>query len=97
MARALGLAAMIKAFTPENLRWLCRDCHRRKTRQDRLLAKFLAACSLEWYGTRRLLRQNRSWALSFSAALQPRSGACGAETHLWAQAFSLSLKAQSSG
>ena len=65
MARALGPAAMLRAFTPENLCWLCRDCHRRKTRQDRLLAKFLTACSLEWYGARRLLRQNRSWALSF--------------------------------
>ena len=65
VARALGPAAMLRAFTPDNLRWLCRGCHRRKTRQDRLLAKFLTACSLEWYGARRLLRQNRSWALSF--------------------------------
>ena len=31
VARALGPAAMLRAFTPENLRWLCRSCHRRKT------------------------------------------------------------------
>ena len=65
VARALGPAAMLRAFTPDNLRWLCRSCHRRKTRQDRRLAKFLAACSLDWYAALRLLRQNRRWALSF--------------------------------
>ena len=56
---------MLRAFTLDNLRWLCRSCHRRKTRQDRRLAKFLAACSLDWYSARQLLRQNRSWAMSF--------------------------------
>ena len=65
VARALGPAAMLRAFTLDNLRWLCRSCHRRKTRQDRRLAKFLAACSLDWYGANRLLSQNRRWALSF--------------------------------
>ena len=65
VARALGPAAMLRAFTPGNLRWLCRICHRRKTRQDRLLAKFLTACSLDWYSAKRLLRHNRRWALSF--------------------------------
>ena len=65
VARALGPAAMLRAFTPDNLRWLCRDCHRRKTGQDRRLAKFLSACSLDWYGARQLLKQNRRWALSF--------------------------------
>ena len=48
-ARALGPAAMLRAFTPDNLRWLCRSCHRRKTGQDRRLIKFLVACSLNWY------------------------------------------------
>ena len=70
VARALGPAAMLRAFTPDNLCWLCRDCHRRKTRHDRRLAKFLSACSLDWHGARRLLSQNRRWALSF---LLPRS------------------------
>lgn len=73
VARALGPTAMLRAFTPDNLRWLCRSCHRRKTRQDRLLAKFLAACSLDWYSARHLLRRNRNWALSFTlpCSLEP--------------------------
>ena len=33
VARALGPAAMLRAFTTDNLCWLCRSCHRRKTRQ----------------------------------------------------------------
>ena len=70
VARALGPAAMLRAFTLDNLRWLCRGCHKRKTGQDRLLAKFLSACSLDWRGARRLLNQNRRWALLF---LLPRS------------------------
>ena len=65
VARALGPAAMLRAFTPDNLHWLCRSCHRRKSGQDRRLAKFVAACSLDWHSARRLLSQNRSWALSF--------------------------------
>ena len=65
VARALGPAAMLRAFTLDNLRWLCRSCHRRKTRQDWQLAKFLSACSLDWYSAKRLLSQNRRWALSF--------------------------------
>ena len=78
VARALGPAAMLRAFTPENLRWLCRSCHRRKTRQDRRLAKFLAACSLDWYSVKKLLREHRRWALTFmlpcSLEPAPRSG-----------------------
>ena len=65
VARALGPAAMLRAFTPENLRWLCRSCHRRKTRQDRRLAKFLSTCSLDWHSARRLLPQHREWLRSF--------------------------------
>ena len=78
VARALGPEAMRRAFTLDNLRWLCRSCHRRKTRQDRRLAKFVAACSLDWYAAQRLLRQNRRWALSFmlpcSLEPAPRQG-----------------------
>ena len=65
VARALGPAAMLRAFTPDNLRWLCRSCHRRKSGQDRRLAKFVSACSLGWHSAKRLLRKNRRWALSF--------------------------------
>ena len=65
VARALGPAAMLRAFTPETLRWLCRSCHRRKTRQDRRLAKFLSACSLNLHSARRMLRQHHNWLQSF--------------------------------
>ena len=65
VARALGPAAMLRAFTLDNLRCLCRSCHRRKTRQDRLLAKFFAACSLDWYSAQRLLRKHNRWVQSF--------------------------------
>jgi len=73
VARALGPAAMLRAFTPDNLRWLCRSCHRRKTRQDRKLAKFLAACSLDWYSAKSLLWRNHRWALAFTlpCSLEP--------------------------
>ena len=78
VARALGPAAMLRAFTPSNLRWLCRSCQRRKTRQDRWIAKFLTACSLDWYSARQLLRKHRRWALTFmlpcSLEPAPRSG-----------------------
>ena len=70
VARALGPAAMLRAFTLDNLRWLCRSCHRRKTRQDRRLAKFLTSCSLDWHGAQRMLGQYRRWALAF---MMPRS------------------------
>ena len=64
---------MLRAFTLDNLRWLCRSCHRRKTRQDRRLANFLDACSLDWYSARQLLREHRMWALAFTlpCSLEP--------------------------
>ena len=77
VARALGPAAMLRAFTLDNLRWLCRSCHRRKTRQDRRLAKFLAACSLDWYSVKKLLRETSQVGADLHAAVQP--GACSAE------------------
>lgn len=46
VARVLRPADMLRAVTPDKLRWLCRmrwlcrSCHRRKTRQDRRFAKF---------------------------------------------------------
>ena len=69
VARALGPDALMRAFTLENLQWLCRDCHRRKTRLDRRLARFLAACSLDWRGARRVARRNRSWLRAFQGPL----------------------------
>ena len=56
---------MRRVFTLGNLRWLCLSCHRIKTRQDRRLAKFLTACSLDWYGARRALHQHQEWIQSF--------------------------------
>ena len=81
VARALGPEAMLREFTLENLRWLCRGCHRRKTRQNWRLAKFLADCSLDWHSARQLLRQHRGWAFSFmlpcSLEPAPRQGIPG--------------------
>ena len=62
VARAMGPDALRRAFTLENLHWLCSSCHRRKTRLDRRLARFLSACSLDWRGARRAWRINRTWA-----------------------------------
>ena len=55
VVRALGPEAMRRAFTIENLGRLCQDCHRRRTRLDRSLARFLWACSLDWH------RALRAW------------------------------------
>ena len=73
VARALGPAAMLRAFTIDNLRWLCFECHERKTTQDRQLARFAKGCSLDWHGAMRVLRQNRRWALAFTlpCSLEP--------------------------
>ena len=69
VARAMGPEALRRAFTLENLHWLCSSCHRRKTRLDRRLARFLSACSLDWRGARRAWRLNRAWAGAFLAPL----------------------------
>ena len=58
VARAMGPEALRRAFTLENLHWLCSSCHRRKTRLDRRLARFLAACSLDWRGARQGLESS---------------------------------------
>ena len=71
VARALGPAAMLRAFTPENLRRLCRGCHKRKTRQDRRLAKFLSACSLDWHSARASAQAEPQVAAVVSAAVHP--------------------------
>ena len=55
VARAMGPEALRRAFTLENLHWLCSSCHRRKTRLDRRLARFLSDCSLDWRGARQCL------------------------------------------
>ena len=69
VARALGPQALRRAFTLENLQWLCSSCHRRKTRLDRRLARFLSACSMDWRGALRAWRLNRAWASAFLAPL----------------------------
>ena len=65
VARALGPQALRPAFTIENLQWLCQQCHRRKTRLDRCLARCLRVCSLDWRGVLRAWRLNRAWAGTF--------------------------------
>ena len=69
VARAMGPEALRRSFTLENMQWLCSSCHRRKTRLDRRLARFLSACSLDWRGARRAWRLNRAWADVFLAPL----------------------------
>ena len=70
VARALGPEGMRRAFTIENLGWLCRECHRRKTRLDRRLARFLRACSLDWRRALRVWRLNRRWAGAFLGPIE---------------------------
>ena len=69
VARALGPQALRRAFTLENLQWLCSSCHRRKTRLDRQLARFLSACSMDWRRARQVLRVSRAWAGVFLSPL----------------------------
>ena len=69
VARALGPEALRRAFVQENLRWLCRDCHLRKTRFDRRLTRFLSACTMDWRRALQVLRVNRVWAGVFLAPL----------------------------
>ena len=65
VARALGQDALMRTFTLENLQWLCRECHRRKTRLDRRLARYLSGCSLDWRSEWRVARLNRAWLIAF--------------------------------
>ena len=60
VARALCPAALRRAFTLENLPWLCSECHGRKTSLDRTLSRFLLACSLDWRRVLNVLRANRA-------------------------------------
>ena len=41
VAVELGPRAVMRAFSPHNLRWLCHECHVAKTRRDRLILKYL--------------------------------------------------------
>ena len=60
--------ALRRAFVQENLCWLCRECHLQKTRFDRLLARYLRDCGLDWHGALRAVAANRRWVTTF---LQP--------------------------
>ena len=44
---------------------MCRGCHLRKTRFDRLLARYLRACRMDWHGALRAWEANREWAAAF--------------------------------
>ena len=76
VAPALGPDALMRAFTLENLQWLCRECHRRKSRLDRRLARYLAGCSLDWRSAERVARLNEAWLIAF---LGPSFGLTGAD------------------
>ena len=65
VVRTMGPDALMRAFTLENLQWLCRECHRRKTRLDRRLARYLSGCSLDWRRARRVARRNQLWLNEF--------------------------------
>ena len=70
VARAMGPEALRRAFTLENLHWLCSSCHRRKTRLDRTgwRGSFRTARSTgEEPG--RAWRVNRAWADAFLGPL----------------------------
>ena len=41
VAQRISLKAYIAALMPENLRWLCHDCHAAKTRFDRAWMRLL--------------------------------------------------------
>ena len=61
----MGPEALRRSFTQENLRWLCRECHLRKTRFDRLLARYLRVCGMDWKTALHVLAANRRWAGEF--------------------------------
>lgn len=65
VARRLGRDALLRAFIPDNLRWLCRECHRHKTRQDRRLARFLRFCRLDWQMAKELRTAHSEWLQTF--------------------------------
>ena len=65
VARALGEAALLRAFTLPNLRWLCKGCHRRKTRLDRRLEHYARSCDLNWRAALGLVERHRAWFRAF--------------------------------
>ena len=65
VARALGEAALLRAFTLPNLRWLCKGCHRRKTRLDRRLEHYARSCDLNWWAALGLVERHRAWFRAF--------------------------------
>ncbi len=65
VARTLGRNAMLRAFMPDNLRWLCSDCHKRKTKQDRRLARFLRFCRMDWERAKELRDAQAEWLKTF--------------------------------
>lgn len=66
VAKSLGYEAELRAFTLANLRWLRRRCHRRKTRQDRILARTVNAVEMNWRSAQEVTRVNRRWVSAFT-------------------------------
>ena len=81
VARAMGPEALRRAFTLENLQFLCSSCHRRKTRMDRRLARFLSACSIDWRRAQRVWRLNRACADTFLAPMGMADAGDSAAAH----------------
>ena len=73
VARALGEAALLRAFTLPNLRWLCKGCHRRKTRLDRRLEHYARPCDLNWRAALGLGRAPQGLVPCISDYLKPLS------------------------
>ena len=65
VASALGHDALLRAFTLPNLQWLCKPCHRRKTRLDRRIAKFVRVCGFGWRTARDLAERHGRWFRAF--------------------------------
>lgn len=65
VARAFGPAALKRAFNQENLHWPCRECRLRQSCLDRLLARHLRACRMDWHGALMVREWNREWASVF--------------------------------
>ena len=69
VSRVLRPEALRRAFTLENLRWLCYECHWRKTRLDRALARYIRDCSMDWRRALRTWRSDRRWPNEFLGPL----------------------------
>lgn len=86
---------MLCAFTPVNLRRLCRSRHRYKTRQDRV-ERFLAPCSLDWRSAGSPFRNHRTWAQMFMMHCNPEPVLVETDGQRLSYARATSVRAKSS-